>query len=185
MDKIPMAFLRDITIVILSLGLAGIFRERFIHVYKIGHRNIIKSFIIGIGALVVVWLLMVLIKFVVDEARVYVLMFILPIALVSFSTGCALMAGLIGIDGEKNRFIGIIIISSLAMIFGLISFAGGKFFCAVIFIYGLGGSILSLFHFMEHDDEETDINVNEEETDEPQEVKKKEPNINWDLKNKD
>lgn len=135
----------DIILIVLCLAAAALFRRYFNHVYRVGHEHMGKSFGIGFSAVFVLGLIVSFGKFAVPEGRgVYaVLLFLLPVLVSSFGTGCGLIAGLAGLDASRHPFI------AIALVGGASAFAenffpvGGKFIYTGVFMYGLGACLLS------------------------------------------
>jgi len=144
----------EILLIILSLAAAGIFRKYFLHVYKVGHENMLKSFSIGFSAVFILGLIVSFGKISVPEGRVIYLMLlgVLPVIISGYATGCALIAGLAGLDGGRHRFIAITLVGG-ASTFAISFFPlGGNFIFAGVFMYGLGACLLA-FTFPVADEE--------------------------------
>lgn len=133
-------------LIVISLAAAGIFRKYFIHIYRVGHENVIKSLAISFfGGAAIVFLIRTLSNMV-PEGRTlfFVLAFLLPVVVTLFSTGCALIAGLTGlIDGGKHRFVAIILVGTASFIATEFFPIGGTFILGGVMAYGLGATILA------------------------------------------
>lgn len=135
----------EIILIILSLAAAGIFRKYFLHVYKVGRENMLKSFSIGFSAVFIFGLIASLGRVSVPEGRVIylLLLFVLPVIISGYATGCALIAGLAGLDGGRYRFIAITLVGG-ASAFAISYFPiGGTFIFGGVFVYGLGACLLA------------------------------------------
>ncbi len=145
----------DSVMIVVSLLAAGLFGRHFRHVYRVGRENIIKSFSIGAGAGVAFFLLLLLIGTAVPENRILYAIFlvVLPVLAISFSTGCALLVGLAGLDGGKYRFTGILLVGAVVLLADFVFPYISKTVTRAVLLYGIGASVLALSYPMI--DEET------------------------------
>lgn len=143
----------NIILILASLAAAAIFPRYFRHVYKVGHEDIIKSFSVGMAALFCVWVLMLVGHFAIPKGRqaIAVIVLLSPVMLAAFSTGYALIFGLAGLDGGKNRFLAILVVGGAAAFAEAFFVVYGKFISDGVFIYGLGACLLSFHYPMEEE----------------------------------
>ncbi len=170
-----------VVLIILSFAYAGFFPRYFIHVYEVGHRKIIGSFSIGIAGAIGLMIFMSMLPKENQTAKAFLLT--LPVLVLGFSTGCALMAGLIGMNGGRYRFIAIIIFGGMSMVAEFIVPIYSTFVYSGVCLYGLGATLLSLGESMEPEKEEEAEEGEEDNTETDgmaKSVKRKKLNINWD-----
>ena len=127
--------LYEAILILVAVALAGIFKKYFLHVYRVGNAHALKSLGYGLGGLLLLWVFIFATSPLPPGARGPVIIaFVLPVLLVSFTAGSALMAGLAGL------------VSMAAEYFLPI---GGRLVYSAVFIYGLGASALSLQYPLE------------------------------------
>lgn len=144
------ALLYEAILILVALALAGAFKRYFLHVYRVGHANIVKSLGYGLGGLLAIWLFffaLTLFTWVLPAKALGILL--LPVLLVSFAAGCALLAGLAGIDAAEYRFPAILAAGLVSMAAEYFLPVGGRIVYSAIFIYGLGASVLALQYPLE------------------------------------
>ncbi|HCC46681.1 MAG TPA: hypothetical protein DEQ38_00960 [Elusimicrobia bacterium] len=143
----------DGVIVLASLLVAGLFGRQFRHVYRVGHENIIRSFVYGGGVGAGFFLLMLLIGAAVPEGRLLfaIFMVVLPVLAVGFSTGSALLAGLAGLDGGRYRFLAILLAGGAVLAADVFFPYISKVITRAALLYGLGASALALQHPLEEE----------------------------------
>ncbi len=136
----------DVAMIVLALAGAAIFRRQVVHVYKVGHEDVIKSLSLGCGAGFALALIGKLAGSMLPESKALLVLFafLLPAAMVGFTTGCGLIAGLTGFDGGEGRFLSILVVGGAAAFASNFFPVGGGFIYAGISAYGLGASILAL-----------------------------------------
>lgn len=136
----------DSILIVVSLLVAAIFGRQLRHVYRVGRENIIKSFGFGLGAGLAFFVLMLVIGVAVPEKRILyaVFLIVLPVLGISFSTGCALIAGLAGLDGGKSRFAAILLIGAAVLLADIFYPYISKVITRAVLLYGLGASVLAL-----------------------------------------
>lgn len=136
----------DGILILFSLLAAGVFPRQFKHVYRVGRENIIKSFGFGAGAGVGFFILVLVIGAAVPEKRLLYALFlvILPVLAISFSTGCALIAGLAGLDGGRYRFAAILMVGGAVLLADVYFPYISKVITRAVLLYGLGASALAL-----------------------------------------
>ena len=174
----------EIVIWILSLSFAGILPKYFIHIYDVGHRNIGKSLTTGFAAFFVLGIIAIFGGSLIAENRkiLALLLITLPILVISFSTGCALIAGILGIDGGKSRFFAITIVAGALIAIEYFFHFKPTFMYSGVMLFGLGASILAIVYPMEVTcpiEEETETGNNEKR------VERKKLDLDWDIEEKD
>ena len=184
MEQLSASIIFEIVILILSLSFAGIFPKYFIHIYNVGHRNMGKSLTTGFAAFFVLGISAVFGGVVIAENRktLALLLILLPILVITFSTGCALIAGILGIDGRKSRFFAITIVAGALIAAEYFTHLKLNFMYGGVMLYGLGASILAMLYPMEVTypvEEDTGTGNNEER------VERKNLDIDWDIEEKD
>lgn len=128
-----------------ALAIAGIFKKYFLHVYRTGHAHVFKSLACGLGGLLVVWIFIFATSPLPPGARgSAIIAFVLPVLLVSFAAGSALMAGLAGLDVEQYKFPAILLTGLVSMAAEYFLPVGGRLLYSAVFVYGLGASVLAL-----------------------------------------
>jgi len=144
----------DSILIVVSLLAAGLFGRQFRHVYRVGRENIIKSFSFGLGAGLAFFLLVLVIGAAVPEKRLLYAIFliVLPILAISFSTGCALIAGLAGLDGGRYRFAAILLVGAAVLLADVFFPYISKVITRAVLLYGLGASALALQYPMAEDE---------------------------------
>jgi len=92
------------------------------------------------------FVLVLLIGAAVPEKRLLYAIFlvILPILAISFSTGCALIAGLAGLDGGRYRMAAILLVGGAVLAADVYFPYISKVITRAVLLYGLGASALAL-----------------------------------------
>ncbi|MEI7527955.1 MAG: hypothetical protein WCK76_03335 [Elusimicrobiota bacterium] len=146
----------NILLVLASLAVAAAFPKYFMHVYKVGHSEIGKSFTVGVAACGAVWVLALVLSFMIPAGRQTMALMLLgfPLLLVCNSTGYALIAGLAGIDGGKHRFLAIILAGGATVAAEAFLPIGGRYISRGVFLYGIGACVLALQREMQEEDQE-------------------------------
>lgn len=133
-----------------ALALAGIFKKYFLHVYRTGSAHVFKSLACGLGSLLVLWIFIFATSPLPPGARGgAIIAFVLPVLLISFAAGSALMAGLAGLDVEQYKFPAILLTGLVSMAAEYFLPIGGRLLYSAVFIYGLGASVLALQYPLE------------------------------------
>ncbi|OGR66432.1 MAG: hypothetical protein A2X31_07105 [Elusimicrobia bacterium GWB2_63_22] len=142
--------LYEAILILVAVALAGIFKKYFLHVYRVGNAHALKSLGYGLGGLLLLWVFIFATSPLPPGARGPVIIaFVLPVLLVSFTAGSALMAGLAGLDGERYRLQAILLAGLVSMAAEYFLPIGGRLVYSAVFIYGLGASALSLQYPLE------------------------------------
>ncbi len=146
--KITLLYEAILTLV--ALALAGVFKKYFLHVYRVGNSHILKSLGYGLGGLLLLWVFIFATSPLPPGARGgAIIAFVLPVLLVSFTAGSALMAGLAGLDVEQYKFPAILLTGLVSMAAEYFLPIGGRLIYSAVFIYGLGASVLALQYPLE------------------------------------
>lgn len=140
----------DSIMIVVSLLAAGLFGRQFRHVYRVGRENVIKSFTIGGGTGLAFFVLLIFIGTAIPEDRILYAIFlvVLPVLAISFSTGCALLVGLAGLDGGRYRFAAILLVGGVVLLADFFFPYISKTVTRAVLLYGIGASVLALSYPM-------------------------------------
>lgn len=143
----PTAFIDDIIIIVLSLIFAAIFKKYFSHIYRTGHDNLIKSFVWGgVSAFIFfIFLMLVVSRSSETGGLVKLIVLLFPFMAVGFSTGSALLLGIIGLGGGATRYLAILIVGGAVLVADQAFPFIGKTIFRAVFFYGMGATVLSFF----------------------------------------
>lgn len=161
----------DSVMIVVALLAAGLFGRHFRHVYRVGRENVIKSFTIGGGTGLAFFVLLIFLGSAVPEDRILYAIFlvVLPVLAISFSTGCALLVGLAGLDGGRYRFPAILLVGGVILLADFYFPYISKTVTRAVLLYGLGASVLALSYPMT--DEEAPVEGGQ--PDEPEAVERR------------